>query len=288
VKKSQDREFESKKKGGSELRREGYSEDDAAMGRKVVVASWVVMLALLGLVGLAMGGCTAQHRPSRAQVRTWFQLKRAVFWLKAPKTKDPLPATAEVVEAGQAVYSNQCSVCHGADGRATVLGDSMYPPATDLRTPLAQSYSDIELYYILWNGIGHTGMPKWDTQLQPAQVWQLIHFMRTLPGEAKPTAESVADPEMIARGHQLFKTQGCMECHSVEGKEADGPDLTYEGDRGRSREWLVGHLIAPAFYSPGSEMPSYGKLTGTQLDELSVFLNSLKRGNAMKNHNCGM
>jgi mono/diheme cytochrome c family protein len=263
-------------------------EDDAAMGRKPVIALWVVLLAALGVLAVGMGGCTAQHTVGPARARMFFTMKRAVFWLRAPKTKDPLPANAESVEAGQAVYSNQCSVCHGAAGQATVLGQSLYPPATDLTTRLAQGYSDAELYYLLWNGIGHTGMPKWDTQLQPIQVWQLIHYMRTMPAGRKTTPEGAASAEAIAQGHQLFKTQGCTECHSVEGKQADGPDLTYEGDRGRSREWLVGHLIAPDVYSPGSEMPSYGKLSGNQLDALAVFLNSLKKGNAMKNHNSGM
>ncbi len=258
------------------------------MGRKAVIALWIVLLAALGVLAAGIGGCTAQHKPSPAQLSLWFQVKRASLWVRAPRTKDPLPATAEIVDAGQATYSSQCSVCHGAEGRATLLGESMYPPATDLTSKWAQGYSDVELYYLLWNGIGHTGMPKWDTQLQPVQVWQLIHYMRTMPGAAKGTPESAADPEAIAQGHQLFKTQGCTECHSVEGKETDGPDLTYEGDRGRSREWLVGHLIAPKVYSPGSLMPEYGKLTGNQLDSLAVFLNSLKKGNAMKNHNSGM
>jgi mono/diheme cytochrome c family protein len=258
------------------------------MGRRTVIVLWVILFAVVVVIAVDLGGVTAQHTVGPAQARMLLTLKRAAFWLKAPKIKDPLPANGETVDAGQGVYSNRCSVCHGAEGKATVLGASMYPQATDLTTRLAQGYSDAELYYLLWNGISHTGMPKWDTQLQPMQVWQLIHFMRTLPGASKPTPEGPDNAEAIARGHQLFKTQGCTECHSVEGKEADGPDLTYEGDRGRSREWLVGHLIAPAFYSPGSQMPAYGKLTGDQLDGLAVFLNSLKKGNAMKNHNSGM
>ncbi len=241
--------------------------------------------ALLAMLFLA--GCTAQHTPSALGRGFMFRVKQTDFWLRAPRTQDPLPANGETLDAGRAIYANQCSSCHNADGKGTTLGRSFYPDATDLTTRFTQGYSDRELYYLLWNGIGHTGMPRWDTQLQPAQVWQVIHFVRTLPGASKPTADTAMDNAALAEGRHLFKTQGCMECHSIEGKPADSPDLTYEGDRGRSREWLVGHLIAPSAYSPGSDMPSYGKLTGDQLDALALFLGSLKHGNAMPNHNSG-
>ncbi len=236
---------------------------------------------------VCLAGCTAQHATGPASAGFFFQVHRADFWLRAPRTQDPVAANAEAVDAGKTIYSNQCSNCHNADGKGTVLGMSMYPAATDLTSRNAQGYSDRELYYLLWNGVGHSGMPKWDTQLQPVQVWQVIHFMRTMPGAAKPAPATAMDAAALSDGRRLFKTQGCMECHSIEGKPADSPDLTYEGDRGRSREWLVGHFIDPPAYSPGSDMPSYGKLTGDQLNSLALFLKSLKRGNTMPNHNSG-
>jgi mono/diheme cytochrome c family protein len=248
-------------------------------------------LLALALMAAALSGCTAQHQAGPVTSGLSFQIHRADFWLRAPRTQDPVAASAEAVDAGRSIYSNQCSSCHNADGKGTVLGLSMYPEATDLTTHLAQGYSDRELYYLLWNGIGHSGMPRWDSQLQPVQVWQVIHYMRTMPGAAKPSADTAENTDqkmaVLADGRRLFKTQGCMECHSIEGKPADSPDLTYEGDRGRSREWLVGHFIDPPAYSPGSDMPSYGKLTGDQLNALALFLNSLKRGTAMPNHNSG-
>jgi mono/diheme cytochrome c family protein len=230
---------------------------------------------------VALTGCTAQHQAGPAQRSAMFQVKRADFWLLAPRITDPLKPYSEAVEAGQAIYANQCSLCHNADGKGTTLGLSMYPQATDLTSHSAQGYSDRELYYLLWNGIGHTGMPRWDAQLQPVQIWQLVHFMRTMPatfgrGAAKPSADTADNAAQLEQGRQLFNTQGCLACHSITGQPADSPDLTWEGDRGRSREWLVGHLIAPDAYSPGSEMPGYGKLSGDQLDALAMFLNSLR------------
>jgi mono/diheme cytochrome c family protein len=248
------------------------------------------MAASVTLFGLA--GCTAQHKPGPAQFGFFFNLERTSFWLRAPRVQDPLPANADMVDAGHSIYSNQCSVCHNADGKGTVLGLSMYPPATDLTSQYAQGYSDRELYYLLWNGVGHSGMPKWDTQLQPNQVWQVMHFLRTMPGKAKPSPGSevnsgAARSARLAQGRQLFETKGCTNCHSIDNTPSDDPNLTYEGDRGRSHEWLVGHLITPPAYSPGSEMPSFGKLSGDQLDSLAVFLNSLMRGTTPQNRNSG-
>ena len=260
-------------------------------------ASWplranFLITAALSVMLLSLSGCTAQHKPGPAQLGFFFHLERASFWLRAPRVDDPVPADQDAVDSGRSIYSNQCSVCHNADGKGTVLGLSMYPPATDLTSSYAQGYSDRELYFLLWNGVGHSGMPKWDTQLEPVQVWQVMHYMRTLPGESKPSPEAGQNSgaEMsatLARGRQLFDTKGCKHCHSITNEPSDDPNLQYEGDRGRSKEWLVGHFINPQAYSPGSDMPSFGELSGGQLDSLATFLNSLKRGTTPQNRNSG-
>ena len=211
-----------------------------------------------------------------------FQVKHASFWLRAPRTTDPLPASLGVTRDGQSVYANACSQCHGSDGRGTPMGLAMYPPATDLTGKFAQGYSDRELYFLLWNGVGHSGMPAWYSQLRPEQVWQVMHYMRTLPGQNKPSPGAGTIEEQnakLALGRELFNKEQCSTCHRLgDGPPGDAPDLTFEGDRGRSREWLVGHFIDPAAYSPGSDMPSFGKLSGNDLDALAFFLNSQRLG----------
>lgn len=259
--------------------------------RRIASAKPVLCMAI-SVALLGVSGCTAQHKPGPAQFSFFFNLERTSFWLRAPRVQDPLPANADVMDAGRSIYSNQCSVCHNADGKGTVLGLSTYPPATDLTSHYAQGFSDRELYYLLWNGVGHSGMPKWDTQLQPTQVWQVIHFVRTMPGEAKPSPEAgqASGAELsatLAQGRQLFETKGCKHCHSIDNQPSDDPNLTYEGDRGRSKEWLIGHFIDPPAYSPGSDMPDFGELSGAQLDSLATFLNSLKRGTTPQNRNSG-
>jgi cytochrome c oxidase cbb3-type subunit 2/cytochrome c oxidase cbb3-type subunit I/II len=66
-------------------------------------------------------------------------------------------------------------------------------------------------------------------------------------------------------------------CHKLNGEGVEvGPDLTMEGTRGRTDEWLMGHFKNPAAYTPGSLMPPYDNLTDEQLTALTAFLQSLK------------
>lgn len=68
-----------------------------------------------------------------------------------------------------------------------------------------------------------------------------------------------------------------MGCHQLDGEGGKvGPEMTIEGTRGRSDEWLVGHFKDPGTYTPGSIMPSFSQLTDDQLHALTVFLQNEK------------
>jgi mono/diheme cytochrome c family protein len=61
----------------------------------------------------------------------------------------------------------------------------MYPRASDLTSKQVQSYSDQELFWIIQNGIRFTGMPAFADVEPPDHVWDLVNYVRTLPGESK-------------------------------------------------------------------------------------------------------
>ena len=68
-------------------------------------------------------------------------------------------------------------------------------------------------------------------------------------------------------------------CHQLDGEGGTlGPDLSLEGTRKRSEEWLLGHFKTPAAYTKGSIMPSYKNLTEGQLRALIAFLQNEKGG----------
>lgn len=96
----------------------------------------------------------------------------------------------------------------------------------------------------------------------------------------------LARPGMAAQGEQLYRSLGCVYCHSQQvrptdadlekygvrrsvaadylfaspaqvGRQRFGPDLANIGLRNRTAEWQLKHLYAPRMVVPGSTMPPY-------------------------------
>jgi len=74
--------------------------------------------------------------------------------------------------------------------RPTDAGRWMYPRAADLTSKDVQSYSDRELFWIIKNGIRLSGMPAFANVESDKHISDLLVYLRTLPGAAKPKAES--------------------------------------------------------------------------------------------------
>jgi mono/diheme cytochrome c family protein len=247
-------------------------------------AGLTVFTALLA--GLTLG-CTAHKEPSRIETILANMAKDVVIPIEAMQSADPLPASREVVGRGHQVYLQSCALCHGTDGRGrTDLGRAMYPPAMDLNSPHAQHWNDAELFWIIQNGIRLTGMPSWKSTISDTGTWQLVQFLRALPRLESASKSAIAPveekskEELIAYGRTLYRQEGCFGCHQLDGAGGKiGPDLTVEGTRGRTDEWLIGHFKDPTKYVPGSIMFSYKNLMEDQLRALTTFLQSEKGPN---------
>ncbi len=215
--------------------------------------------------------------------------KDVVIPIEAESLKNPLPGNDQVVEQGRQLYVESCALCHGTDGHgATNLGRAMYPPAMDLTSPHVQHWTEAELFWIIQNGVRLTGMPSWKSSLSETDAWKLARFIHALPelnvrAAARPTAaekqvtEAKPQQEPIRYGRTLYRQEGCFMCHQLNGEGGKvGPDLTAEGTRGRTEEWLIGHFKDPPSYTPGSIMPAFKNLTEEQLKALTAFLESQK------------
>lgn len=109
---------------------------------------------------------------------------------------NPEPNNPDTVRNIQRVYQSRCEVCHGVDGKGqTATGSRMLPRAGDLTSVSSQSKSDGALFWIIGNGLPHTGMPGWKDVLKENQIWQLVHYIRTLP-QGIPTASPTASPTL--------------------------------------------------------------------------------------------
>ena len=259
---------------------------DHAMGP---VHKWIMRISLsvaVGMVASLVSGCSAGQKPSRLETALANAAKDVVVPLEAKKIKNPFPATDANIQAGKQIYLQQCALCHAADGHAeTNLGLAMYPPAMDLNSPHVQRWNDAELLWITQNGVRLTGMPAWKTIVSEEDTWKVVDFIHALPKEPptraaagqKETVAPKSQSELISYGRKLYSQEGCMGCHQLDGEGGKvGPELTIEGTRGRSDEWLVGHFKDPSAYTPDSVMPAFNQLTEDQLHALTVFLQSEK------------
>lgn len=104
----------------------------------------------------------------------------------AAELKNPLPATLEVLQAGRKSFNTFCIVCHGAkgDGHGYIIPKFPQPPS--LLTDRVRNFTDGRIFHIVT--LGRQTMPAYAYQLDPAQRWAVIHYVRVLERAANPTA----------------------------------------------------------------------------------------------------
>ena len=140
--------------------------------------------------------------------------------------------TAADRESGAKIFRSHCASCHGTRGTGGL--------GPDLTTgSFFHGTSDAELFQNIANGISGTAMPG--VFFEGTQVWQIVAFVRSLGG-ARSTNSLPGD---AARGQQLFRRQGCFDCHLVRGEGGvKGPDLSVIGSQ-RSAAHLRESILDP-------------------------------------------
>jgi ubiquinol-cytochrome c reductase cytochrome b subunit len=78
-------------------------------------------------------------------------------------------------------------------------------------------------------------------------------------------------------GKELFQSLGCVACHRIDGAGGSiGPDLSGEGLRGRSKDWLENQIRNPKSNNPASVMPPFAALDRDKVGQLIDYLLSLR------------
>lgn len=104
--------------------------------------------------------------------------------LQLPPVEDP----AKAAEFGRSLYGIYCATCHGisGDGDGAVVQRGMLPPPS-LHAPRAVQLPDGSLYHVLSYGQGN--MAPYRAQLDPAERWAVIRFLRELQASKAKTQE---------------------------------------------------------------------------------------------------
>jgi mono/diheme cytochrome c family protein len=146
----------------------------------------VALILATGVFGVAVVtgvfDLSATAKPSALEQRiARFLLNRSIE-RRAPRSTNPIPSSAAVLEEGLSHYRTNCLACHGAPGvEPFELGRGLNPPAPDLSAPAIQARPDGELFWVIRHGIRMTGMPAFQPTHSDEEIWALVGTVRHLP-----------------------------------------------------------------------------------------------------------
>jgi mono/diheme cytochrome c family protein len=102
----------------------------------------------------------------------------------AAAERNPQPLDDAALTRGQSLYKAKCQRCHGADGAGHGPEADSNHPAGDLTDRrLASRNPDGVMFYKIWNGRAKPKMPAMKTDITRADVWTVIHYVKTLRKE---------------------------------------------------------------------------------------------------------
>lgn len=173
-------------------RRKGVGSLFRGRGQKKTPDPFLVVLALVvsGTVTLLAFPWTRDMMRSRAV------MPQTQMFLPAPKTlaighprvmdridaedllTNPVDASLEVLEEGEALFDTYCAVCHGANGRRPGPVGRRFDKVPDLSDPAIQGYPDGGIYSTIREG--GFEMPAYAEALTASERWALVHFVRSL------------------------------------------------------------------------------------------------------------
>ena len=85
---------------------------------------------------------------------------------------NPLENDPQAVAAGQILFEDHCSECHGENAKGARKGPSLRASEVQKATPGA-------LFWILTNGVVRKKMPSWSKLPEP-QRWQIVRYLKSL------------------------------------------------------------------------------------------------------------
>jgi mono/diheme cytochrome c family protein len=97
---------------------------------------------------------------------------------KARAKRNPMENNSGAVAAGQNLFEQHCSECHGSAAYGTKKAPSLRAEEVQNATPGA-------IFWILTNGVVRRGMPVWSKLPEP-QRWQLVSFIKSLGATKTP------------------------------------------------------------------------------------------------------
>lgn len=237
-----------------------------------------------------MIGSVANGRPGTAMAPWANQLTSEQIAAVVNYIRNTLmrPIATDTAEKARRLYAENCSVCHGDDGRGAMwtLRNMSPPPrnfaAPEAREELSRGYMVQTVTY----GKANTAMPGFDRQLNAKEIGEVVDYVRSafmrLSAETRePVTAQVAEPSPQSAYPEgllpdtnaglAFYMQNCATCHGING-DGKGPRAYFILPKPRdfqhpaSRHGLDRARLFAAISkgTRGSEMPAWEKVLTKQ------------------------
>lgn len=103
------------------------------------------------------------------------------------------------IDTGFRSYREMCAMCHTPPGSTdSPITKGLNPAPPDLAKS-AEHMSAAELFWAIKNGIRMTGMPAWGVTHKDSEIWDIVAFVKNLPGMSKD--EYLMLDSRLEKGH---------------------------------------------------------------------------------------
>ena len=99
----------------------------------------------------------------------------------AAALKNPVPVSAESLDAGKRLYLRHCASCHGANAEGG-SGNDLIPAAPDLTDKeWKHGGSDGDIFSAIKNGVPpELNMVPFGDQLKDQEIWSVVNYLRSI------------------------------------------------------------------------------------------------------------
>jgi copper transport protein len=219
-------------------------------GPSGVVALLLLMLGIAGVAFALLGGSRA-FRKEAAGLGAAAAIVGVVLLVQArlpatavasvaPDSSSQMAALAPIdpgaVVRGEALFAQNCALCHGAGGKGDGPGAaSLRRPPADLTAGHAVPHSDADYVYWIENGIEGTDMPAFGEALGQAQISDVIAYMRSLQQDALLARDAPTPEECVVPPRTLDEIAALAELPPP----AEPPNATETGGRPADKATLA-------------------------------------------------
>lgn len=197
------------------------------------------------------------------------------------------PIASETAEEARRLYAENCSVCHGDDGRGAMWTlRNMSPAPRDFTKPDSARLDRQYMLHTVTHGKANTAMPGFSSQLSETQIAKVVDyvrsaFMRIASAEQADSGKTasvtgtdpdfpdglVGDPKL----GMAFYIANCATCHGVNG-DGKGPRAYFILPKPRDfKHPAARHSLSRSSLFEGiakgvrgSEMPAWDKVISPQ------------------------